>query len=223
MKQEKNLKLEDYLKELPSVFSYTEFHKFFNEKSKEYQQLLMNRMKKKGLIEPVGQRTGLYFNKFRFPDGKDEIKALYYIYPEAVLTGAYVLLENSWTTQIPKTKDVIVLKDKSYPKIFGYDILPRNKSWYKKMLNFISKDENGVHSFKPEAVLIDLLKYRDSWIPDPDDLDLNKKQKLKLIEASHNLNYEIPDEYFNYLELNELLDDLGIKKEEIVAKKNKNS
>lgn len=63
----------------------------------------LRRWKQKGLVEPAGERAGIYFNKLRARevDSALRVAALLFEYPSAILCGESVLHSAGWITQIP--------------------------------------------------------------------------------------------------------------------------
>lgn len=88
----------DRLRSLPEAFTFAAFRRLtgFSENAAA---VCLHRWKRKHLIEPAGERTGIYFNKLKNPqpDTALRVEALLYDYPSAILCGESVASpEFSW-------------------------------------------------------------------------------------------------------------------------------
>src|SRR6185437_16288909 len=103
------------LRDLPEAFTLAAFRRLtgFSENAAA---VCLHRWKKKDLIEPAGERAGIYFNKLKNPqpDTTLRIEALLYEYPSAILCGESVLHAAGWITQVPAQLTVAVLLRPTY-------------------------------------------------------------------------------------------------------------
>lgn len=158
-------------------------------------KVLLSRWAVKGMIEPAGPRTAIYFNRVVDRNGEqaNAVRALMMKYPSATLCGASVLHSAGWTTQIPSELHAAVESRPSYAKIEGVVLHPRPVSWFRLMQDqgaWQSKDDEdfasfGLRSLSPSWALADL--YADesgqAWQPDEDDLDIPDEQIERVREA----------------------------------------
>jgi hypothetical protein len=165
------------LRELPEAFTFAGFCKL-SRFSNNAASVCLRRWKKKGLIEPAGERAKIYFNKLRSPqvDSALRVAALSFEYPSAVLCGESVLHASGWITQIPAQLSVVVLSRPSYVSLRGFDIRGRPISWFRKIHPLLeSSAEERVYDLRalpPALALADLYADPDGWHPDTDDLDI---------------------------------------------------
>jgi hypothetical protein len=165
------------LRELPEAFTFAGFCKL-NRFSNNVAAVCLRRWKEKGLIEPAGDRAGIYFNKLRAPevDSSLRVAALLFEYPSAILCGESVLHAAGWITQIPAQISVAVLSRPSYVSLHGFDIRGRPLSWFRKVHPLVDtsveKQVYGLRALPPALALADLYADPNAWHPDPDDLDI---------------------------------------------------
>lgn len=192
-----------YLTKLPDVFNLNTFSRYTGLEEK-VALVYLSRWKEAGYILDVGARAGVYLNKLKNPDVISlENQAVKLIYPEMVFVGVERLREAGWMTQIASQKEVAVAKRKSYVSLHNYDIQSKPKSWFKRYFDGIDKNELDVRSLKPEYALVDLCE-SNLYIPDPDDLFMDKNELQKTYDLFKKLSIKIPDK------LSELFDEVAI-------------
>jgi hypothetical protein len=176
------------LRELPEAFTFAGFCKL-NRFSNNAASVCLRRWKKKGLIEPAGERAKIYFNKLRSPqiDSELRVAALLFEYPSAILCGESVLHAAGWITQIPAQLSVAVLSRPSYVSLHGFDICGRPITWFRKIHPLLEptaeKRVYGLRALPPPLALADLYADPDGWHPDPDDLDIPDQDRDSVLSA----------------------------------------
>ena len=172
----------DRLLSLPEVFTLADLRRIGLEGSTAHTFL----QRAHARIFPVGPRAAAYFNLIKDPAGpiNRTLEAARKLYPSAVLGGAAVWHAAGWTTQIPTQHDVMVLSRRSTKTIFGVNLLPRNQAWYRMQSlagNIVPDHQSafGIATLKPMAALLDVRLFRDSWVPDLDDLDMDEHQAAR--------------------------------------------
>lgn len=187
----------DRLRNLPEAFTFAAFRRLtgFSENAAA---VCLHRWKMKDLIEPAGERAGIYFNKLKAPqpDTALRIEALLYEYPSAILCGESVLHAAGWITQIPAQLTVAVLSRPTYISLHGFDIRGRALSWFKAVHADVSARGNdrvyGMRALPPALALVDLYADPEAWHPDPDDLDVPPGQGDQVLSGSERLRIPLP-------------------------------
>jgi hypothetical protein len=177
------------LRALPEAFTFAGFCKMtgFSEKAAA---VCLHRWKAKDLIEPAGDRAGIYFNKLKGPqiESSLRISALLFEYPSAILCGESVLHAAGWITQIPARLSVAVLSRPSYVSFHGFEIQGRPLSWFKKVHHAVNAVDNervyGMRALPAALALADLYADPKAWHPDVDDLDIPAEQDDAIRTAS---------------------------------------
>jgi hypothetical protein len=188
----------DLLRTLPDVFDLSTLSRMAD-MEREAAYVYLTRWSRKGLVQPAGQRAGIYFNLVTAPDAPRRLAttALVMEYPTAILRGASVLHAAGWTTQIPQETTVAVLQRRTYAKLSGFDLTPRPRAWYTAVHGRLSTDPDlcafGLRSLTPALALADAYAPRGGWKPDPDDLDLDDADPSEIVEAFATLGVELPD------------------------------
>ena len=183
------------LRDLPEAFTLAAFRRLtgFSENAAA---VCLHRWKKKDLIEPAGERAGIYFNKLKNPqpDTALRIAALLYEYPSGILCGESVLHAAGWITQGPAQLTVAVLHRPSYVSFRGFEIRGRPLSWFKTVHDDVSAAERvyGMRALPPALALVDLYGDPKAWHPDPDDLDVTPEQAREVLSASERLLIPLP-------------------------------
>lgn len=186
------------LRRLPEVFDLSTFSRLLG-LERSAAQVYVSRWAKADLIKPAGPRAGVYFNLVRAPDSPDRCAAdaVRLLYPSAILIGASVLHAAGWTNQVPQRTTVAAMSRPTFVQLDGFDISPRPRRWYARVLPRLSDDPNlaayGFKSLTPALALADSLSRDDGWRPDPDDLDLDDADPEELREAFERLGVEEPD------------------------------
>lgn len=187
----------DRLRRLPEAFTFAGFRRLtgFSENAAA---VCLHRWKKKDLIEPAGERAGIYFNKIKNPqpDTALRVEALLYEYPSAILCGESVLHAAGWITQIPAQLTVAVLSRPSYVSFRGFEVRGRPLSWFDAVHADVSARGNervyGMRALPPALALVDLCADPKAWHPDPDDLDVPPDQAREVLRGSERLRIPLP-------------------------------
>lgn len=187
----------DRLRELPDAFTFAAFRRLTG-LSDEAAAVWLHRWKKKDLIEPAGDRAGIYFNKLKCPqpDASLRVEAVLFEYPSATLVGESVLHSAGWITQIPARLTVAVLRRPTYVSFRGFEIRGRPLSWFRKVHAAVNAPGNqrvyGMRALPPALALIDLYADPNGWHPDPDDLDVPADQVSEVASACEQLRVQLP-------------------------------
>jgi hypothetical protein len=187
----------DRLRSLPEAFTFAAFRRLtgFSENAAA---VCLHRWKSKDLIEPAGERAGIYFNKLKNPqpDTALRVEALLYEYPSAILCGESVLHAAGWITQIPAQLTVAVLSRPTYVSFRGFEIRGRPLSWFNAVHGNVSAPGNdrvyGMRALPPALALVDLYGDPKAWHPDPDDLDVPADQTAEVLSGSERLRIPLP-------------------------------
>lgn len=136
--------------------------------------LYLNRWRKGGYVEPLGPQVGIYFNKVIDPNARSNhrLLAVSQAFPSAVVSGASSIHREGLTTQIPRDLTLAVLRRGSYPQVNEVKLLGRPKSWF-AIVSPVLHSEEPLSRVPAPVALADMLVYRDSWMPPPDDLYLD--------------------------------------------------
>ena len=187
----------DRLRDLPEAFTLATFRRLTGF-SDNAAAVCLHRWKTKDLIEPAGERAGIYFNKLKAPqpDTSLRIEALLYEYPSAILCGESVLHAAGWITQVPAQLTVAVLLRPTYVSFRGFEIRGRPLSWFTAVHADVSTRGNdrvyGMRALPPALALVDLYGDIKAWHPDPDDLDVPPDQVSKVLTGSERLRTPLP-------------------------------
>lgn len=187
------------LRELPAVMS--SLHLVVGgEIDEKAASVMLNRWSRAGMIEPVGPRTGYYYNLVRDPAGAGRhlADALLAVHPSAVAIGATVLHDDGVTTQIPRVLQVAVPKARSHRQVDGVQLCDRPAAWYQAVRPFL-RCSSGLPSLTPELAIADGYRHADSWRPDPDDIEIEMLDVDKLeagLGALGMSREDLPDEFF---------------------------
>lgn len=181
------------LRGLPEAFTFAAFCRLTG-LSEKAAAVCLHRWKTRDLIEPAGDRAGIYFNKLRSPQPQSSlrIEALLFEYPSAILCGESVLHAVGWITQIPARITVAVLSRPSYVSFHGFEIRGRPLSWFKKVHDVVNAATNprvyGMRALPPAYALADLYADPTGWHPETDDLEIPADQVDAVRSASEQLN-----------------------------------
>lgn len=194
----------DRLRSLPEAFTLAGFRRLtgFSENAAA---VCLHRWKTKDLIEPAGDRAGIYFNKLKTPqpDTALRVEALLYEYPSAVLCGESVLHAAGWITQIPAQLTVAVLLRPTYVSFRGFEIRGRPLAWFTAVHADVSAPGNdrvyGMRALPPALALVDLYGDAKTWHPDPDDLDVPPEHTREVFSGSDKLQIPLPASLRNAL------------------------
>lgn len=187
----------DRLRNLPEAFTLAAFRRMTG-LSDNAAAVCLHRWKTKDLIEPAGERAGIYFNKLKVPqpDTALRIEALLYEYPSAIFCGESVLHAAGWITQIPAQLTVAVLSRPTYVSLRGFEIRGRPLSWFTAIHGAVNARGNdrvyGMRALPPALALVDIYAVPTAWHPDPDDLDVPPDQASEVLSGSERLRIPLP-------------------------------
>lgn len=185
------------LRSLPEAFTLAAFRRLSG-LSENAAAVCLHRWKVKDLIEPAGERAGIYFNKLKIPhpDTTLRIEALLHEYPSAILCGESVLHAAGWITQVPAQLTVAVLLRPTYVSFRGFEIRGRPLSWFTAVHGDVGARGNdrvyGVRALPAALALVDLYGDPKAWHPDPDDLDVPPDKADELLSGSERLRIPLP-------------------------------
>lgn len=185
------------LRDLPEAFTLAGFRRLTGF-SDQAAAVCLHRWKRKDLIEPAGDRAGIYFNKLKCPepDASLRMQALLFEYPSAILIGESVLHAAGWITQIPARLTVAVLRRPRYVSFHGFEIRGRPLGWFNAVHGAIQHPATGqvygMRALPPAFALADLYYDSKGWHPDPDDLDVPDDQLNQLVLACERLGVRLP-------------------------------
>ena len=181
----------DRLRSLPVVFSLPILAARLNG-DRVRAAIYAKRWKDSGLISAAGPKVGVYFNRVVDPDASRTrtLDALKMVFPEATICGETVLHDAGWTTQIPRTTQVIVMDRRTIPSLFEYELHRRPTKWFSEFHSHIRTE--SFPRLTPFAALVDAWKYDRfkgdrMWRPDPDDLEEDEIdwEQLRALFAEH--------------------------------------
>lgn len=163
----------------------------------------IKRWRDAGLISSLGERAGVHFNLVRNPNGPEErfYDAVKLLFPEAIISGASAIHAAGWTTQIPRSLEIAILNRPSVPSIPGLDIQMRPRRWFTKVHDSLTR-EGTLPALAPAHALADSWK-RETWQPDPDEIEWDEVDAGTLRRAFAIHGVEIPEVYqddIDYLE-----------------------
>ena len=191
------------LRALPPVFRGRDLSLRFGWSTHEAGEYL-RRWKQRDLVKPAGPRAGVYFNliaETSAPETHLE-EAIATLFPSAVVVGASVLHEAGWITQIPRQLDVAVLRRRTFPAVTGVVPHPRTMFWYRLVHSRLDTEGRGVPRLDPAFALADALKYRDGWIPEPDDVEFPQAEDAqRFLRACQTFKVVLKPEWHNAIRL----------------------
>lgn len=192
------------LRALPPVFRGSELSLRFGWDTHEAAEYL-RRWKRRDLVKPAGPRAGVYFNLISETSAAETHleEAIAMLFPSAVVVGTSVLHDAGWITQIPRQLDVAVLRRRTFPGVTGVVPHPRNILWYRLVHPRLERTEGqGVPRLDPAFALADALKYRDGWVPDPDDIAFpDAEDARRFLEACKILGVALDREWLDAIRL----------------------
>lgn len=168
----------------------------------------IHRWRSLGIIEPVGERAGIYFNLLQDPVGPQNRagEALRMIYPGAVLRGRSALQGAGWIKDAPATTEpveVAVLSRRSYLSVTGFEIEGRSASWFAAMDPYIlqrpSCESKGLRSLGPAAALADMVM-KGADVPKAEDMDLRTLDWLSVKDVFLALGAEPPADFKSHID-----------------------
>lgn len=149
------------LKQLPPVFRHGNLL-LQQGASQDSVKVMLSRWAAAGLVEPLGGRSGIYFNLIADPTGPETrlSEAIQLRFPEAIVCGPSVLHQEGWITQIPQHTHIAVLKQESQPNIRGIALHERTKEWFVATHEgIIEHGLYGLPSLKPAWAMEDMLVF----------------------------------------------------------------
>lgn len=182
------------LRELPEVFTTNTLAATLGGDLKSA-SVYLSRWRKEGLISSIGPRAKLHFNLLLDPRSERDqmLDAVAYLYPGAVIAGASAVHAAGWTTQIPRSTEIMVINRRSLVQINDFVIESRPISWFKEARKRIYR-EGPVPVIDPGFALADLWK-TGSWRPDPDDLEWDMIDLSALERDFAEFGLELPSEW----------------------------
>jgi hypothetical protein len=176
----------DKLQLLPECFNDKTFLRMTG-LSSAASRVALSRLKKTGLIESAGDRSGIYFNLLKDAQAKNKyaVDALLSVYPSAILSNESVLHNAGWITQIPSLINVSVLARKSYQKIDGFEIHGEPLSWYRKFNpyflpgNYEEFSTFGMRSLPPALACAQIMANGGCGL-NIDDIDIPDEEASKI-------------------------------------------
>lgn len=191
----------EVLDSLPQMFSNNDAMMLTGIEASQI-RVYLNRWTNNDLIVPLGGKTGIYF-KDQEAKSKYFHVALQRLYPGLVVIGANVLHDNGLTTQIPHILNIAIPTRRKYTKIDAVDVHMRGKKWYRLIAaeHYITH-ENDLPALIPEFALADMLKSRDGWVPDPDDIEFEDMDRELFDKACDQLKLpaRIKQEFVEYFD-----------------------
>ncbi len=165
---------------------------------KETLQVYLHRWKKMGVVESFGLKTGVYFNRVLEPKSRIEtrVRALKWLYPEAMLVGDTILNAAGWTTQIPRQLHVAIIDQRTAHRLNGVRLHLRSRSWFARACRPARAGRGLVPAGQGETGLA-LAELRPAWAladqirrgqePDADDLEWDEIDAAAVLEAGKRL------------------------------------
>ncbi|MFG6082885.1 hypothetical protein ACEUZ9_004117 [Paracoccus litorisediminis] len=183
----------DQLKALPEVMTVSTVAAMLDLPSKSA-SLYLSRWQKAGMTQALGERTGVHFNLVRNPEAPEErlMDALQLLLPGAVIGGASALHAAGWTTQIPRSLELIVPARPSLPQIPGVDPHQRSNRWFRKIHDGLIR-EGTLPRMAPAAALADAW-ISGLWRPDPDEIEWDEIPQGTLEAAFSLMGQPLPAE-----------------------------
>lgn len=153
------------------------------------------RWRKDGLIKSIGPRAGLHFNLLRNPSADKDLflEGVAFLFPGAVIGGVSAVHSAGWTTQIPRSIEIMVPSRRSFPEIDDCSLSSRSRQWVKMARNHLVTP-GPVPTLSPAFAMADLWATGD-WRPDPDDIEWDMVNPEHLQEAFNLFEVAIPDEW----------------------------
>jgi len=145
--------------------------------------------RKAGLVKSLGGRSDIHMNLVVNREPNLDL-ALARLYPRAIRIGIDVLRECGWTTQIPSSVDVAIPREYVKHGIDGYILSTRSEKWYASIAPGLERAPGGLDALKPAWAFADMMdrasdrRVRDSWLPDPEDLDMEGIMESKDLTAA---------------------------------------
>lgn len=181
----------EQLDRLPEVFTLSETRRVLGY-STPTAHVTISRWMKMGLVDPLANRSGVYFNLEKNPTARQEHMhlAISKKYPVLRIVGPHVLANYGWTTQIQHYLNLVVnippvkgstSASNGYLTVPEVDFSYRTKKWWIAALaDRDARSRNntyvqGFESVSPGFALVDMWQHKgDGWFPDADDLYLDE-------------------------------------------------
>lgn len=207
-------KAESVLNNMPAFFTLRHLAYRLNKniddpKDNSTLRTTLNRWRARKLVKNAGPKLGVYYNLSKDNQAQKHNleKVILHLYPSAVLVGSSALNENAATTQIPQRITFAVNRNygtqpiRTIPDIFGAKGVIRTQAWFDQVQPHLLAGKEGFRTLDCEMALADAYAYRDTWVPDPDDLEPEAIDYEKLISCFETMGASIP------APLNDLLED----------------
>lgn len=207
-------KAESILNNMPAFFTLNQLayrlgKNIASPKDNSTLRTTLKRWRERKLVKNAGPKVPVYYNLAKDPEAqkKNLERVLLHLYPSAVLVGSSALNENSATTQIPHRITFAVNRNygtqaiRSIPDIFGAKGVIRTQAWFDKVRPHIIPGHGEFRTLDAEMALADAYTYRDTWVPDPDDLEIEAIDYERLITCFEAMETRVPEA------LNEALED----------------
>lgn len=144
---------------------------------------------RKGMIKPLGGRSGIYFNLVVQRDFDLEA-GLRRAIPLATKVGVDALRNAGWTTQIVAKCEAAVPDDGPAYAVTDFDLQTRSAKWFQMTRPGVIDERMGLRQLKPEWALADMIyrgkdhRFTTAWMLAPDDLDLDAAQEAPGIDEA---------------------------------------
>lgn len=170
----------DRLLELPEIFTGRNLTMKFQWSATTASTYLSN-WRRAGLVRSLGGHSDIHLNLARNRNADLEV-ALRHAYTEAVRTGADVLREAGWTTQILSRPEIAISRASTMYSLPDFELTARSLKWFMRAGPGIEDHAPSLRRLRPAWALADMLaraqdrRTRGAWLLAPDDLD---------VEAAH--------------------------------------
>jgi hypothetical protein len=165
------------LEALPEIFTGSDLTMCFGWTSQIASTYLAN-WRKAGSVKSLGGRSDVHINLVRNRQPNFDA-ALRRVFPLATKTGADILREAGWTTQIPAEPEVAVPARGPLFAVTAFALTTRPDNWFKKVAPGALRIDGSLTRLKPAWALADMVaraldrRVRNAWLLAPDDIDLD--------------------------------------------------
>ncbi|WP_137917105.1 hypothetical protein [Hydrogenophaga sp. 2FB] len=181
----------EHLQAMPDVFDLGLFL-LTTGVSRGSAKVMISRWASKGYVELAGPKAGLYLKRLGATmDRSQQIEAaVLHLYPSATICGATILHQAGWTTQIPRELHVAIEERPSVTQLTGVTLFQRPLSWFRTVHDHKGFDVDdrasllSLRMLQPHWALADMMKHRDGWVPDEDDLDIPDQKAENAVELA---------------------------------------
>jgi hypothetical protein len=168
------------LRELPAVFTGRDLTVRFQWPAVRASNYLVL-WRRAGLVRALGGHSDVFMNLVVQPVPDTEAAARR-VLPEATRVGMDVLREAGWTTQVQRLPDVAVLPASPRYALTDFQLQTRPARWFERVRPGLFDPGVGLRRLGPAWALADMIdrfsdrRVRHAWLPDADDLDLDRAQ-----------------------------------------------